>query len=165
MVVDSGVSLNKSVAASSKQKEPIQFSRRKSRQYLKKDSTESSKVPSVDDVQNIVAGDYHQADEPLVDVAAEKVTVGVLTSVDTFFVAGKEYVASPSIAPSVPEHTSHEDTYATPYTRGSTDTTIDSGIQDLPADPLEELVIPQDASADITRVCDDDLVSEEEKLE
>ena len=36
---------------SSKQKEPIQFRRRKSRQYLKKDFTKSTKVPSVDDVQ------------------------------------------------------------------------------------------------------------------
>lgn len=122
-------------------------------------------VPNVDDVQKTDVGDYLQADEPLIDVATEKVTVGVHTSVDTFFVVGKEYVASPSIDPSVPERTSKEDTYATPYIRGSADTTIDSGVQDLPADPLEELVIPQDASDDITRVCDDDIVSEEEKLE
>lgn len=98
-------------------------------------------------------------------VAAEKVTVGVHTSVDTFFVAGKEYVVSPSIDPSVLEHTTDGDTSATPYTRGSADITIDSAIQDLTSDPMEVSDIPKDDSADITRVFDDDLVSEQEKLE
>jgi hypothetical protein len=140
------------VAESSKQKKTIQFSRRKGRQYLAKMSTESSKVSNVDEILVTDAGDTLQDNEPLIDVVAEKVTGGVHTSVDTFFVVGKEYVASPSIDPSVPEQVSHEDTPTTPHTTGSADTITDLDAPDIPADHLEELVIPHDDSADITRV-------------
>jgi hypothetical protein len=132
---------------------------------LAKKSTESSKVSNVDEIPMTDAGATLQDNEPLIDVVAAKVTVGVHTSVDTFFVAGKEYVASSSIDPSVPTPTSHEDSDAIPYIRGSADIHIDSCVQELPDDPLEELVISQDPSVDTTRVCDDDLVSEEERLE
>lgn len=63
----------------------------------------------------------------------------VHTSVDSFFVAGKEYMASPSIDSSVPVQVSHEDTPVTLHTSGSADTLLDTDVQDLPVDPLEEL--------------------------
>ncbi|PWA68461.1 SGNH hydrolase-type esterase domain-containing protein [Artemisia annua] len=119
---------------SSKQKETIQFKRKRSRQYL-------SKVSHVDDAPK------KNADESL---DAEHVTVEAHTSVETLFTADEEHMVSSSTDPSVPTQTSHEDT----DTRRSADASIASGVQDLPADSLEELVI-----------CDDDPVSAADKLE
>ncbi|PWA96179.1 reverse transcriptase domain-containing protein [Artemisia annua] len=72
-------------------------------------------------------GTQTNADDSL---AAEHVTVEAHTSVETLFTAEEEHMVSSSTDPSVPAHTSP----------------IASGVQDLPADSLEELVI-----------CDDDL--------
>ncbi|PWA49287.1 ribonuclease H-like domain-containing protein [Artemisia annua] len=99
------------VVESSKQKETIQFKRKRSRQYL-------SKVSHVDDAPK------KNADESLV---AKHVTVEAHTSVETLFTADEEHMVSSSTDPSVPAHTSHEDTDATPYTRRSADTPIASG--------------------------------------
>jgi hypothetical protein len=78
----------------------------------------------------------HSADVDMSGVSAEKVTVGVHTSVDTFFVAGKVYVVSPSNDTSVQEHTTDGDTPAAPYTRGSADITIETDVQDLTTDSM-----------------------------
>ncbi|PWA41702.1 hypothetical protein CTI12_AA551290 [Artemisia annua] len=95
---------------SSKQKETIQFKRKRSRQYL-------NKVSHVDDAPKTNADD---------SLAAEHVTVEAHTSVDTLFTADEEHMVSLSTDPSVSAHTSHEDTNATPYTRRSADTPIAS---------------------------------------
>ena len=92
--------------------------------------------------------DTLQQTEQASDIAAERTTDGDHISVDTFFVAGKEYMASPSTAPFVPKQVSTEDTTETLHATGSADnlTTLDD--QDISADPMEEVVLPDDDSAE-----------------
>ena len=132
---------------------------------MAKKAAESSKVTSGDDILMTDDGDTLQQNEQASDIAAEKTTDGIHTSVDTFFVAGKEYMASPRTAPSVPEQVSTEDTTATLHATGSADNLTALDDQDIFADPIEEVVIPDDDSAEVTKECADDLISEKERLE
>jgi hypothetical protein len=158
---------------------PIKYQRRHPRSYTGKKSQGSVNAldlaadsgmllsePAADVLETTTPSDNiadtHSADVDMSGVAVEKVTD---TSIESFFVASKEYVVSPRPDTVVQEHITDGDASATPSTRGSADITIDSAIQDFTADPMEESDIPKDDSADITRVFDDDLVSEQEKLE
>ena len=152
-------------AGVSQPKPTIHFSRRSSRQYLAKKAAESSKMSSGNDILMEHVDDTLQEKQPSSAIVADKTTDGVHTSVDTFFVAGKEYLNSPVHAPSVPGHVSTEDIAVTLNASGSADnlTTLDD--QDMSADPMEEVVIPDDDSAEVNEECADVLISEKERLE
>jgi uncharacterized protein (DUF2384 family) len=151
-------------AEASQSKPTIHFSRRSRRNYLAKKAAESSKATSGDDIPMTDQSDTLQQIDLINDIAAERTKDGGNISVDTFFVAGKEYINSPRPVPFVPAQGSTDHTTDTLHASGSLDnlTTLDD--QDISVDPMEEVIIPDD-SAEVNEECTDGLIYEKERLE
>lgn len=99
------------------------------------------------------------------DIAAERTTDEGHISVDTFFVVGKEYMASPSPIPFVSAPVSTKDTTETLHATGSVAnlTTLDD--QDISVDPMAEVIIPDVDSTEVNEEGTDIIISEQERIE
>lgn len=150
------------VVEASKSKPIISFSRRSGRNYLAKKVAASSKDSGGNDIPMVDQSDILQQTEHIPDIAAESTKDGSHISVDTFFVAGKEYTNSPSPAPLVPTQVSTEHTTETLHASGSL-TSLDD--QDISADPMEEEIIHDDDPAKVNAECADIPISEKERLD
>lgn len=143
-------------------KPPIQFSRRRSRrQYLAKKAAESSKVSSGDDVLMAEATDLLQEKQSPSVVDADKSTDKGHTSGDTFFVAGKEYLNSPVHNSSGNKQVSPNDITETLKPQRSTDNILNSDVQELNDDPMEDLDVPHDDFTEGTEVVEDEIITAE----
>lgn len=128
-------------AKSLKPQEPIIYHRRQPRSYIGKKSKVSvdaqnlaadSGVPLSEPVADVLGNDTpsddiagaHSADVDMSGVFAEKIPASATESVETFFVAGKEYVVSSRDDTSVQEHTGDGDMPAGSDIKGSDEVAI-----------------------------------------
>lgn len=131
---------------------------------MAKKAAESSKVSSGDDILMAEATDTFQEKQPSSAIAADKSTHGAHASVDTFFVAGKEYLNSPVHKSSEIKQVSSDDITETLKPQGSVDNILNSDVQELNADPMEDLDVPHDDFAEGVEVGEDEIVTAEERV-